>query len=361
MFNSNYKISSQRGGGFSLYREGIGNLTLAALSETFLTIETRHWLKPAEGRAAAVLRPPVQDFFGFLRGLILPDSRPFPQPKALEPAAAFWRDVFLARGKSELVFHDRENLGVIWRVVSNPIRSDVLLDNAVAEFQEQKIIQQLAERLQRLATDPTPRDDEDHALLAATKGNLALLKGAAERLRAQRGMRENFQHGYMLYQALSMEIKSILRSEKVPEELAALPFVESMYNNDARSKVGAAGMWQLMPEVAREFGLRVDDKVDERFDVRKATRAAARLLKRNQKLLGAWPLAITAYNHGAKGLLKATQQLGTRDIEKILANYSGPNWGFASKNFYVEFLAAMQIVAMTELGHKEHVEWPHTK
>ena len=89
----------------------------------------------------------------------------------------------------------------------------------------------------------------------------------------------------------------MLKRHGVPEEIAALPHVESSFNPEAYSKVGAAGLWQFMPSTAKRF-MRVDGIVDERLDPYSATEAAANLMLYNYRLLGSWPLTVTAYNHG---------------------------------------------------------------
>jgi membrane-bound lytic murein transglycosylase D len=89
--------------------------------------------------------------------------------------------------------------------------------------------------------------------------------------------------------------------------------------------------------------LRVDDAVDERLDPYRATEAAAQLLEANHQLLGSWPLALTAYNHGANGMRRARDTAGTSDIATIVRSYSSPSFGFASRNFFVSFLAALTI------------------
>ena len=80
-----------------------------------------------------------------------------------------------------------------------------------------------------------------------------------------------------------------------------------------------------------------------RLDPYRATEAAAQLLDYNYRLLGNWPLALTAYNHGAEGMRRARDSMGTSDIAIIARNYRSPSFGFASRNFYVSFLAALEI------------------
>ena len=134
----------------------------------------------------------------------------------------------------------------------------------------------------------------------------------------------------------------VLEQHGVPAEIAALPHVESSFNPAAYSKVGAAGLWQFMPSTAKRF-MRVDSIVDERLDPDSATEAAANLMLYNYRLLGSWPLAVTAYNHGPGGLRRAQEQLGTSDIAVIVKRYQGATFGFASRNFYVAFLAALEV------------------
>ncbi len=87
----------------------------------------------------------------------------------------------------------------------------------------------------------------------------------------------------------------------------------------------------------------VNSAIDERMDPFIATVAAAKLLKANHEITGTWPLAITSYNHGAAGMRRAKRRLGTSDIDVIIEKYRSRTFGFASRNFYAEFLAARDI------------------
>ncbi len=101
-------------------------------------------------------------------------------------------------------------------------------------------------------------------------------------------------------------IRPILQKYGLPEELAFLPVIESGFNNFAVSRSGAAGLWQLMPSTARRYGLRVDQYVDERFDIVKATEAAARYLKDLYSMFGNWELALASYNCGENCVVRRT-------------------------------------------------------
>jgi membrane-bound lytic murein transglycosylase D len=89
--------------------------------------------------------------------------------------------------------------------------------------------------------------------------------------------------------------------------------------------------------------MRVDNLVDERRDPIASTRAAAEFLSRMHDRLDSWPLAITAYNHGPEGIARAVDEVGTTDITRIIRDYRGKAFGFASRNFYAEFLAALEV------------------
>jgi membrane-bound lytic murein transglycosylase D len=165
---------------------------------------------------------------------------------------------------------------------------------------------------------------------------------AIDRIRFQLGQADRFHEGLIRAAAWESHIVRVLEQHGVPAEIAALPHVESSFNPAAYSKVGAAGLWQFMPSTAKRF-MRVDSIVDERLDPDSATEAAANLMLYNYRLLGSWPLAVTAYNHGPGGLRRAQEQLSTSDIAVIVKRYQGATFGFASRNFYVAFLAALEV------------------
>jgi membrane-bound lytic murein transglycosylase D len=133
----------------------------------------------------------------------------------------------------------------------------------------------------------------------------------------------------------------------VPSELANLPHVESSFDPTAYSKVGAAGLWQFMRSTGRRY-MQIDHIVDERRDPFLSTHAAAQLLSDNYSVIQSWPLAITAYNHGLAGMRRAAEQQKTTDIGVIALNYKSRIFGFASRNFYAAFLAAVDVDANYE-------------
>lgn len=265
-------------------------------------------------------------------------------PEGLEGFVHLWEQVFGVYGTGHVVQYDIEHPQVIWSVVELPREADGQVDKSRARRATHAENRALRQRLRRLERNPTPRDAEDERLLAVASAQPHnALAGASRRLRSQRGVADRFCDGLQRAVELLPSICDALQREGVPTDLAALPFVESMFNPEARSHVGALGLWQLMPLTARELGLRVGRRHDDRLDIEAATSAAARLLRQNERRLGNWPLAVTAYNHGPAGVRRGVDKTGSKDLADLVRRYDGPGWGFDSKNFFVELIAARNV------------------
>lgn len=117
-------------------------------------------------------------------------------------------------------------------------------------------------------------------------------------------------------------IDKVFTQQNIPIELKYLAIVESQLKTDARSGVGAVGMWQFMPVTAKELGLKITSKYDERKHVWKSSVAAARYLQDLYDIFGDWLLVIASYNSGPAPVLNAIKKTGSRNFWKI--QYSLP-------------------------------------
>ena len=266
-----------------------------------------------------------------------------PRPAELEPDIQFWVRVYTEVSTQSGFIHDSQHLGVVYRIVR-------FRDGVSRRERTRQLNQAYGEVRETLAV---LADGKRAGLTAEEQRFLALwpegvsnseLRALSGRLRFQLGQSDRFRAGLIRSGIWRSYIEEVLAERGLPPELVALPHVESSFDPTAYSKVGAAGMWQFTRSTGLRY-MRIDHIVDERRDPFISTVAAARLMENNHDVLQSWPLAITAYNHGQAGMRRAVRQLGTDAIETILRNYEGRTFGFASRNFYVAFLAAVQVDA----------------
>lgn len=256
--------------------------------------------------------------------------------QGLENRIEFWKKVYTQYGENDVIIHDRVHVNVIYDVAARGEQTSKI--NAVQQLLDE-IRDNLATPENLSAPALQVRDTMMANGLQVTAETLADLR---ENVHTQLGIKERFRDGVIRSGRYIQTFQDIFDREGLPSDLALLPLVESSYENRALSNAGAAGIWQFTRGTGRIY-LTVNRKLDERLDPLKATRAAARLLLVNYNALGAWPLAITAYNHGRGGMLRAQSEVGTSEITKIISDYKGPLFGYASMNFYSEFIAAVEV------------------
>jgi membrane-bound lytic murein transglycosylase D len=282
-----------------------------------------------------------------------PEELLFPSWPDLEIRIAFWIDIYTRYTTRQAVIHDAEYPHVIYGVVElGGIPTGQTED---APDTDEEIMRLARERVQGIlrqargapsasaGTLEVPRRVHE-AWLSLPEGEPR--DGAADRVRVQRGQSDRFRLSLVRSGRYLESLRATARQMGVPEALAELPYVESSFDPLARSHAGAAGLWQLMRGTARPY-LRVDGEVDERLDPWISARAAFRILRENHASLDSWPLALTAYNHGLNGMRRARRLHGD-DLERIIREYRSRYFGFASKNFYAEFLAARRVARSPE-------------
>ena len=265
---------------------------------------------------------------------------PLARPAELEPAVNFWRRVYTEITTNEGFVHDDLRLDIVYETVRLSTSNDKARRASASEAGDRYVraLRAIAGGKRENLTASEQRVME----LWGPNIDKSELSDAADRVRFQLGQADKFREGLIRSGAWEHYIKKTMADAGLPPEIASLPHVESSFNPAARSKVGAAGMWQFMVSTGRRF-MRIDNVVDERLDPYKSTRAAALLMQQNYEVTRAWPLAITAYNHGASGMRRAIEQVGTDDIAAIIRKYKSRSFGFASRNFYTALLAAVDV------------------
>lgn len=284
----------------------------------------------------------------------------FTVPKELEERFNFWLQIYTRYTSEQGLVHDSKYIDVIYREIDfTPINMDAALSPVQKSRAKSKVvkdakieIKNILERLHKISQKNPPDLEKLTAeeqqiwkkFEKVEEPNKFLNAAKKDRARFQLGQKDRIQLGILYSGRYLRKMEKIFREENMPVEITRLPFVESSFNIFARSKVGASGIWQFMPRTGRQY-MKINRFVDERNDPLVATRASARLMKLNYKILETWPLAITAYNQGAGGLLRMSNKLKTKELAEIIDKGSSSRFGFAGENFYICFLTILHVEA----------------
>ncbi len=259
----------------------------------------------------------------------------------------FWIRVYTEFKVNQAVIHDAKHIDHIYEIID---LKDMEGKEAARFIKKKKdrwkdVLLSLHRKTGKKLNVETFTNDEKkvHQLFEDIfESNKFLNAAHKKRLRYQMGQRESFLQGAVQSGKYLPLMEEIFKKAGLPVELTRLPFVESSFNLRARSKVGASGVWQFIKSTGRLY-LKINDLVDERNDPIRATEAAAKLLRQNYESLNNWSLAVTAYNHGRKGIMRAVRVVGSEEIEDIVVHHRSRSFGFASSNFFTELLAAIEV------------------
>ena len=280
----------------------------------------------------------------------------FPCPDALRRRVDFWIDVYGRWRTNDAILHDAQRPHRVYKI----IKGKACGTKGNTQFiKEQK--RQIRLRLERIAilieqNKTITQAKDKHYLNMFPERSPAVLRRATRNLRCQSGNKDGFRNALRRFGTYGPIVRRVLKDAGLHQDIQYLPFVESSYNPEAYSRVGAAGMWQIMPRTARELGLELNATMDERLDPEAASWAAARYLKDSQKNLTVaarskkanvsdselTPFVITSYNYGVNGMRRAIKKLGP-DFLTVLNRYRTKKFRVAVKNFYAGFLAARHV------------------
>ncbi len=309
------------------------------------------------------------------RGLVNPQFR---VPERLRELVEFWTKVYVQYSSLQIVVYDREFPSVIYGVIDfrdlyqkglSPIALEITskqrTQKTKAEFYGAFNLLATRSRkqgpLSGLATNLVQIWSERHPELMPKNSKEWQL--ARERLRFQFGQRDRVIHSLKASHDFQFLMEALFSENDLPPQLARLCLLESSFVIKAQSKADAVGVWQFLKSSAREY-MRVDEAsggIDERLSPIKSTIAAIKFLKRNLRVLGDLPLTIISYNHGIRGLLKVKKEMGNVSVVDLLngKHTAKSPLGFASRNYYAEFLAMVHAEAYRNFLYS--LESPPTK
>ena len=342
------------------------NSTYIDLEDSIFSATIKGHYRDAEGHISNTI---VNDILNDKNHLI---KKEFSIPKYFKASVEFWFRIYTQYSSEQVVIHDKGNLKIVYNVIDF---SELHNNQSIHRFSKSKLQSHLSleytRRLKKVLKSMSNKnlsamnEEEDDILNILRKSGQKISKykshrkklflSLANNIRTQTGQRNKVYKGVVRSIAYMPYLKKQIKNFRLPEELLAIPFLESSFNPIAESKVAARGIWQFMPYISNLFMPKIKDNLDYRLNPVIASLAAFHLLKENKLILRRWDLAVTAYNSGPKHLKKAIKKLSRRrkksriGLDYILANYKHPHIGFASKNFYSEFLALVHVLAYKDL------------
>lgn len=264
------------------------------------------------------------------------DEKSFEVPEKMTKQFQFWLAIYTKYTTSQGVLHDPDNLEKVYATIDF---KDINSNDELNKFQKERARQKFVENRKKEIADQLSID--------------------ASRIRFQLGQSDRMKDALFFSGRYREDMEAIFTEAGLPKELVRMVYVESSFNVLARSKVGASGLWQIMPRTARPYRM-LKSSVDLRNSPLDATKVSAKLLKMNYNILGSWPLAITAYNHGANGIKKIVDKYGTNSLPDLIQMVSSrPSFGFASRNFFACFLAVLE-VDRNALKYFPSLKWSDT-
>ena len=284
----------------------------------------------------------------------------FSCPPSLLPRVGFWIEVFSRWDTSTAIFHDKDNPQRVYSTLQRKKGCRGSRKGDAIDRERKKIEKGLRRAAERIVAGKPLSKSERFLENLFVGQSTSEMRSAAKRIRCQSGNRDRMAEALKQFQLYQPTILDALESENLTPELQYLPFVESAFNPEALSHVGAAGLWQIMPATGRALGLTINNAVDQRYDPTAATYAAARYFRDSVNRLSETafengysvsakelnPFVITSYNYGVRGMSRAIKQVGL-DYERLLRDYKSPNFQTAVKNFYASFLAARYVAKNT--------------
>lgn len=276
----------------------------------------------------------------------------------------FWNSIYTQYTTNQVLIHDMNYLNLVYDFVdfselhASPLNRYVKADIQSRYAQEK--VRNLKKAIKYLQNNIHTKNLAAQNILKLLRKNKIpiprkkqaqrkFFRKLANHIRVQTGQRDMVFQGILNSLPYLPYIEKLLKNFRLPQELLAIPFLESSFNPKALSKVGASGIWQFMPNIAKAI-MPMGPTIDSRVNPLLASIGAVHLLRQNKTILKRWDLAVTAYNSGTKHLLRARKLFKRKKIKnmtlaRVFKYYKHGHLGFASQNFYAEFLALVYTLA----------------
>lgn len=295
----------------------------------------------------------------------------FAIPEYFDDSVRFWFSIYTQYSSDQAVIHDKDNLEIVYNVIDfTELKKSSVNKFTKARLQAGLSLEysiRLKKSLYNIGNGAKNLSDDEIAIKnVIEKSRLKVPKNKtvrkrfyrklAQNIRVQTGQRDMIYRGVLRATPYFDFFDGLFKEFNLPHELLAIPFLESSFNPKAHSKADAVGAWQFMPYIASLMMPARDKYLDYRYNTLVSSVAALHLLRENKMILKRWDLAVTAYNSGTKHLVRARRKFAKKNprpsLEYILENYKHAHLGFASKNFYSEFLALVHVLAYKESIYK---------
>lgn len=322
--------------------------------EKFQDVKEFPWM------ATESFRPYLEDKDGRVSDL-------FSVSKYYYPTVHFWFLIYTQFESSQIVIHDKTNLNLIYKVLDFKNLAHKGLGKNTLYILQQKLSDERIDKIKKdlltLVNDPYSLSNDSKVIYRSVKEagivipltkreRISFFNKLRENIRTQTGQRNYIKDGIIRSLPYKPFIYKYFAKKGLPRELLAIPFLESSFNPTAQSKVAALGPWQFMPLIASYFVPKKSPSIDYRANVGVISVAGAFLMSENRNLMKSWDLAVTAYNSGPKHLLRTSRELQKKkvkiNLEAVIKHSDSGHFGFASKNFYSEFLALVHALAYEE-------------
>lgn len=284
----------------------------------------------------------------------------FESPAELLPRINFWLKIYTQLTSRDIVLFDEDHPEIQYETLDLRPLEAKSRNAIVFEILSERLIQSKIKEYKRAfaalhfnRARPTVVSDSVWNTVLSAKNRFPhehSFKDMSQAFRTQLGQSDFVAEGITRFTPWEKTVERVFTSQGLPAQLTRISLVESSFNPIATSWAGARGVWQFMEATGREF-LKLDFniKLDERYSIYKSTFAAAKLFKRHRKILKDWPRTITSYNHGLRTFVKAKDGAHSSLFEECGHK---SKLGFASRNYYPEFLAMLRAEQYKEFFFK---------